>query len=353
MNTPSHRLVLRDLSLPTRLTLSAFLISVGIGYFSALVQLHFQHASAGNLLPTPEETKGVYHGSPGMSQLERLLVADESKPFNGGGTMRRAFFTKSAGWAKATKNKTKEEIDKLRSERDGEALAFVEWIHAGLPKAAYDDDKFQLSTGFATKPISGNYLVKDDEDKPVSPRQVKIKTLIEDRCACCHAPDKTSIAAKFPLDTYEDVALYSDKSAGGMSLAHLAQTTHVHLLGFSMLFGLTGVIFSLTNYPGFIRGLFAPLTLVAQVVDVACWWLSRADPMYTQLMLATGGLVALGLLIHILGSLIDMYGKSGKLILFLLILLTGCGAIATKSKIIDPYLERERRAPEVREVNVH
>ena len=209
-----------------------------------------------------------------------------------------------------------------------------------------------FSANLAAPQISDDYLVKDDKDKPISPPQVKIKTLIEERCVRCHAPEKGGTPAKFPLDTYEDVALYGDKSAGGMSLTHLAQTTHVHLLGFSMLFVLTGVIFSLTSYPGFLRGIFAPLTLIAQVVDISCWWLSRADPMYTQLMLATGGLVALGLLIHILGSLIDMYGKTGKAVLFVLILLSGCGAVAVKSKVIDPYLERERNVPVVREKNV-
>ena len=32
-----------------------------------------------------------------MSQFERLLVTDESKPFNGSGSMRAAFTTRSAG----------------------------------------------------------------------------------------------------------------------------------------------------------------------------------------------------------------------------------------------------------------
>src|SRR5262249_29659340 len=136
--------VLRDLSLPTRLTLSAFLISVGIGYFSALVQLHFQHATSGELLPGMVETKEVYHGLAGMSQLERLLRADESKSFNGTGTMRPAFFAKSGGWQKRVRNLSKQGILNLRKEREGELLAVLDWIRKGMPKKDYEDDNYAL-----------------------------------------------------------------------------------------------------------------------------------------------------------------------------------------------------------------
>ena len=48
-------ITLRNLPLAARIVLSAFLISVGIGYTSALVQLHFQHAKPGELMPTKED----------------------------------------------------------------------------------------------------------------------------------------------------------------------------------------------------------------------------------------------------------------------------------------------------------
>jgi hypothetical protein len=82
MDTPPPRIVLRNLTLATRLTLAAFLVSLGIGYCSALVQLHFQHAKPGSALPSADDAVTAFHGSPGVSQLERLLLADEGKPFN-------------------------------------------------------------------------------------------------------------------------------------------------------------------------------------------------------------------------------------------------------------------------------
>src|SRR3954449_12350055 len=94
---------LRDLPLPTRIVIGAFMICIGVGYFSGLVQLHFQHASPGNLLPGPDEAVGVYYGqvgAPPASQLERLL-ATEHGSFNGTGSMRPAFFERSSNeWEK-------------------------------------------------------------------------------------------------------------------------------------------------------------------------------------------------------------------------------------------------------------
>jgi hypothetical protein len=56
------RWTLRDLPLVGRMVVSVFLIAVGVGYFSALVQLHFQQAARGQLLPGPAEVTHAYHG---------------------------------------------------------------------------------------------------------------------------------------------------------------------------------------------------------------------------------------------------------------------------------------------------
>src|SRR5262249_20367011 len=101
---------LHNLPLPVRLTLAVFLISVGLAYLSALVQLHLQHASPGSALPTPEDAVRIFHGdrSRPVSAIERLLIADESQPFNGSGEMVQAFTKKSEGWKKAIKDRAKQ-----------------------------------------------------------------------------------------------------------------------------------------------------------------------------------------------------------------------------------------------------
>ena len=70
------RWTLSDLPLAARLTVAVFLISVGIGYFSALVQVHFQHAKPGSPLPSDEDIIAKFHGRVGdlpKSRFQALI----------------------------------------------------------------------------------------------------------------------------------------------------------------------------------------------------------------------------------------------------------------------------------------
>jgi hypothetical protein len=357
-DAPSPRLVLRGLPLPARLVIAAFLLSAGVGYFSALVQLHFQAASPGELLPGAKESASIYHGGAVQSQLERLLTADERKPFNGSGSMRSAFTVRSTGWKSAINRKAKElKLDltkeatkkahllqaetKLRAERDGEVLALVDWVKNGLNRKAYDDDEYPLPAALHDQPITASYV---NEDKGV--KKVMIKSILDNRCVRCHKEVASSSAKEAPLDSYEDVAAYSEiATAGrGMSLKKLAQTTHVHLLGFAMLYGLTGLAFCFTSYPFAARLILAPLPLVAQVVEIAVgWWGGRA---YEPLALAIpvfGMVVAGGVFLHIVGALLDLFGKAGKAVVLALLVGGAVGIGALKMYIMDPYLQMETR----------
>src|SRR5262245_7602091 len=63
--TPSaSRYTLRDLPLSAKLVLTAFLISVGIGYLWAMAQIHFKHSSPGQHLPTVEDLVARFSGVP-------------------------------------------------------------------------------------------------------------------------------------------------------------------------------------------------------------------------------------------------------------------------------------------------
>jgi hypothetical protein len=158
--------------------------------------------------------------------------------------------------------------------------------------------------------------------------------LINDRCATCHTKGARADAGSFPLDSFAGLKPYvTVKQSDAMSLEKLAQTTHVHLLGFSMLYGLTGLVFALTSYPGIVRVLIAPLPLAAQVLEISCWWLARLNPLYADAIALFGGIVAVGLMIHILFGLWDLFGKGGKLILFLLLIGFAVGGFVAKDRI--------------------
>src|SRR5262249_42390616 len=248
---------LKNLPLAVRLVLAVFLISVGFGYLSALVQLHFQIASPGKLLPEADDAVAAYHGVTALSQLERLIAADEAKPFNGSGSMRPAFTRRSAGWTKAIHARADEDHvplsvaeERVRAERDGERLALIHWIRAGAPEQPYKDDAFPLPQELANHPITAKFI----ETGPDGTKRLRIQNLIEQRCVRCHSADAGGAPAEFPLDQYQAIKPYTEaESGGGMSLPKLAQTTHAHPLAFSMLYGLTGLIFACQHYPRLFR----------------------------------------------------------------------------------------------------
>jgi hypothetical protein len=347
------RFVLRNLPLAARLTLALFLISTGVGYVAALVQLHFQHASPGNVLPTPEDAVTIFHGQTGkpVSQLERLIMTSETAAWNGTGSMAAAFTTKSSDWKKELrafekKGKGGEGEKELRGRRDGEKLSVVEWIKAGAGKREYEADAFALPAALNELPVTEDYVTKNDAGQ----RVVKVRSILTDRCVRCHSAKdpEDALAGDYPLETYEQIKpRVSTPTSSAMSLTKLAQTTHVHLLGFSMLYGLTGLILAFSSYPTVFRCIVCPLPLLAQVADISFWWLARLPepygPEFARLISVSGGVVAVGLLVHIVFSLFDLFGGKGK---FVLALLFGCaiagGVIVQRSGFIDDYLVQER-----------
>ena len=132
-----------------------------------------------------------------------------------------------------------------------------------------------------------------------------------------------------------------------MPLRKLAQSTHVHLLGFSMLYGLTGVIFACSSWPGIFRFLIAPLPLVAQLLDISFWWLARLqDPWGSEFARGiryTGMVVAGGLGLQIILSLFSLFGWFGRFVLVLLMAAALVGAYYVNDQYIGPYLAQQAK----------
>jgi hypothetical protein len=290
-----------------------------------------------------------------MSEMERIILADETLPFATGGTMRPAFNSKSAGWERAVQNRMEaknigeaEATQELRKEREVELLAMVDWIHAGAKEKDYS--QYILSPE-AMKKVEA-LKVKTEElpeqffeiskDKPIT---AKVMAIMTKRCARCH--DKGRGEEEIPLKEWKDVKAYCNSEVGsGLSLPKLVQSTHLHLLSFAMLYGLTGLIFAFSSYPAIIRLVIAPLPLVAQIADIACWWLARTEApfgtLFAQGIIVTGGLVGLGLGLHIVLGLLNMYGMSGKLIVVLMLLAGGVIGWQAKERYVGPFLAKEK-----------
>jgi hypothetical protein len=347
MAPPVSHFELRGLPLASRLVIAAFLVSAGIGYFAALVQLHFRNAAPGDALPGLADLESTY--SPrrerAVSQVERLLEAEEG-PLNGSGSMRPAFTDESDGWRVRTRDKTPEQIRRLRAEREGERLALLSWVRSGAGKEAYDKDDFPLGRDLADREITAEFLVRQPTDQPSRPTRVRIRSLVTARCVTCHAEDGRNEHARFvPLDTYDRLQAHCRVPAGrtAHTLPELAQTTHTHLLGFAVLFGLVGGAFSFTSYPGWVRAVVGPFPLIVQVVNIGCWWLARLDPLFIRAIHVTGVLVALGLAFQIVAALFDIFGRVGKCVLLLLLVASCFAGYVVQARIVAPFLDRERQ----------
>ncbi len=239
------------------------------------------------LLPNPKEGKmhKVVTGAPNRWGKDSMV---------------RAFTDKSVGW--------KAEFDarptEVKQEREMEKIALIAWLEAGAPKEAYDLNEFIVPVEKVIGAITKAMLVGAPE--PVNP---------------------TATLRQIDFDS-------------------LVQSTHAHLLTFALLWTATGLIFAFTSYPVWMRVLIAPSVLVAQVIDVLCWWLARlpdVGPYFAVAILGTGAIVGLGLTLQILLSLFNLYGGKGRLILILVVAVAVIGAGTAFLKYIEPELAVERK----------
>jgi len=384
MNNPSptSRYTLRDLPLPAKLVVTAFLISVGLGYLWAMAQIHFKHASLGNPMPTTEDLVSRFSGVPwpiepkpipneeeAAKQADRanavgvqvpavkiktivdtrctwchgpdgeksempLTKYDEiakylmKNPENPKGHLHTVLTGSPKNWnrksmVKAFKEKSQDWDDMTSDQRtaagpkrEAERLAMIAWVEAGAPQAQYEANAFPLPSEFQLKDLPE---ALNATAPPLAPAT---------EAAEPKAADKWKEAKKRQI-----------------SVEALTQSTHAHLLSFSMLWALTGLAFAFTSYSYRVRCILSPLVLVVQVVDIACWWLARLDgsgPYFAIAIVATGGIVALGLGGQITLSLFNMYEKKGKMILAMLFLI-GAGLFGlTYVKVIAPQLQAEK-----------
>ena len=366
---------LKKLPFAGKIVVATLLLSIGIGFTSAIVNLHFQSANAGQPLPGPEETVSEFHGSKKYSQIERLLIANETKPFNGTGSMRSAFTSKRAGGIKrAIKEKrilltelaeeklkdkpealAKEisriendpEVEKLvYQDIDGERIALLAWIKNGYKKEYYENSQLQgypLTGKLESLKISP-HMVHTTEDG--SQKFANIEGIIESRCVRCHDANAGGSAANFPLNTYEEFTDYcAAEKSSAKSLEKLSLSSHVHLLGFAMLYGITGFCLAMTGFPNFLKVIIAPSALIIQVIEISCWWFARMDeplgPLFASAIPVLGGLVALGLLSQILLSLWDMFEIGGRKFIVTLLIIGAIFGGIIGIKVILPYLKEE------------
>ena len=229
---------LRSLPTTLRVLFSCFLITIGIGYLTALSYLFLVDVE-----PSRKEGQRVvegisekYHGSTSGTRLEAALK----------GTM----------------------ADKLTpAERD----QVLQWVHAGASRDGY----------------------------------AKIAPILTQKCATCH--NVQSGLPISPLTSFEEVQKVTQIDTG-LSLLQLTRVSHVHLFGISIIFLLTGAIFSLSETPTWFRVAVLIAPYLAIVMDIGSWWVTKYySPVFAYVVLLGGAFMGLSLACQILLSLWEMW----------------------------------------------
>jgi hypothetical protein len=131
----------------------------------------------------------------------------------------------------------------------------------------------------------------------------KIEPILTQKCATCHGA-QSGIP---PLTSFEDVQKLTTPDTG-LSLLQLARVSHIHLFGISIMFLLTGAIFSLSVTPVWFRVVVLVVPYLAIIMDIGSWWATKYyDPVFAYIVLIGGAFMGLAMACQILVSLWDMW----------------------------------------------
>ena len=133
----------------------------------------------------------------------------------------------------------------------------------------------------------------------------KIAPILTQKCATCHhAQSGLPIS---PLTSFEEVQKVTQIDTG-LSLLQLTRVSHVHLFGISIIFLLTGAIFSLSETPTWFRVVVLIAPYLAIVMDIGSWWVTKYySPVFAYVVLLGGAFMGLSLACQILLSLWEMW----------------------------------------------
>jgi hypothetical protein len=133
----------------------------------------------------------------------------------------------------------------------------------------------------------------------------KIEPILTQKCGICHSAQSGMPIS--PLTSFQDVQKVTSTDTG-LSLLQLARVSHVHLLGISIIFVLTGAIFSLSVTPVWFRVAVIVIPYLAIIMDIGSWWATKYyDPVFAYIVLIGGAFMGLAMACQILVSLWDMW----------------------------------------------
>lgn len=130
----------------------------------------------------------------------------------------------------------------------------------------------------------------------------KVQPIFTTVCAQCHSAKSGLVALTSYQEVRKMVALDN-----GASFTELASVSHIHLFGISLIFLLTGAIFSLSRMNATAKLCILVLPYVAIWADIGSWWLTKLDPVFAYVVIIGGGLMGISMAVQVLVPLWEMW----------------------------------------------
>jgi len=131
----------------------------------------------------------------------------------------------------------------------------------------------------------------------------QVAPILAKNCGTCHSAQ----SGLSSLASFEDVEKLT-KTDTGSSLLQLARVSHIHLFGISIIFLMTGAIFSLSETPVSFRVAVVLMPYLAILMDIGSWWATKYfDPVFAYIVLIGGALMGLSMACQILIPLWEMW----------------------------------------------
>jgi hypothetical protein len=306
INTTGLRRAAPD-RLAKRRLLGGGLAAASIAYVVLLTIAYLQVAPPSSLFPDLREIdRLVFQTAKPVSRIERLLEAKTGE-MSGGGTMRPAFTNQSTGWEEVIKTMTADELALLTAQREAERLALLDWIWQGASRTAYDADDYSARDNRVAG-ITATYLIHSNSPSSAPEfSRIRIRTLINDRCATCHSENGRHDTARFiELDTYDRLQprLRPETNDNAPRRWLLAA-----LLALPVLAIFVQPVFWRTSHSRRARIAIIALTSAALGASVACWLLGQAGNILTAALLVFVAIAAVATFIQVAAALSELFSQ--------------------------------------------
>lgn len=183
-------------------------------------------------------------------------------------------------------------------------IAGVEMKYHGAPGGSRLETALQGVMADRVEPSDRDRILRWVSDGAPELGYAAVKPIFDRNCIACHNP---SSGLQIPsLVTFQDVEKLT-RADTGESILQLARVSHIHLFGISIIFLLTGAIFSLSETPNWLRVSLVVIPYLSILADIGSWWFTKFIPVFGFVVVIGGAIWGSALAAQIVISFWEMW----------------------------------------------